>query len=301
MRILDTILDYTLWPLLFIAALIPTGIGIASGQGTLAFNLTYFSLAGVLFVLEKIRPHERRWLESDGQEIPDVAHTAFTKSFVQIAIVSLSFFGLASIGAKEGTGMWPNEWPMFFQVTLALVIAEFGLYWAHRVAHEWMPLWYFHAVHHSSRKLWFFNTGRFHIVDTVKSMVFSAPLLALSGAPNDVIMWFGAITPYIGFLTHCNIRMKFGWLNYIFNTPALHRWHHSMNLREGNTNYGENLMLWDLLFGTFYDDHSRPPPAVIGIRDAMPKSFFGQLAMPFRWKSYQQKFKAGEVDKREIL
>lgn len=301
MRILDTILDYTLWPLLFVGALIPTGIGIASGHGTLAFNLTYFSMAGVLFVLERVRPHEKSWWKSDGQEIPDVAHTAFTKSFVQLAIVSLGVFGLTRIGGAEGTGIWPNHWPMFFQVTLLLVVAEFGLYWAHRIAHEWMPLWRFHAVHHSSRKLWFFNTGRFHIVDTLKSMILSAPLIALAGAPQDVIMWFGAITPYIGFLTHCNIRMKFGWLNYIFNTPALHRWHHSMDLREGNTNYGENLMLWDLVFGTYFNDHTRPPPTEIGIRDAMPKTFFGQVAMPFRWKSYQQDFKSGRVDKAQTL
>ena len=45
--------------------------------------------------------------------------------------------------------------------------------------------------------------------------------------------------------------MRFGWLNFVFNTPGLHRWHHSMDLREGNKNYGENLVCWDLLFGTF--------------------------------------------------
>jgi hypothetical protein len=140
---------------------------------------------------------------------------------VQLLIVSMTWLGLASVvGGEQGTGFWPNHWPMFFQVVLGLVVAEFGLYWAHRIAHEWMPLWWFHAVHHSSKKLWFFNTGRFHIIDTLKSMIFSAPLLALAGAPKDVVLWFGAITAYIGFLTHANIQMRFGWLNYIFNTPA---------------------------------------------------------------------------------
>ncbi|MDP1590036.1 MAG: sterol desaturase family protein, partial [Prosthecobacter sp.] len=64
---LRTLLDYLLWPLILIAALIPTGIGIANGQGPLAFNLTYFSLAALLFVLEKVYPHEQQWLHSDGQ------------------------------------------------------------------------------------------------------------------------------------------------------------------------------------------------------------------------------------------
>lgn len=293
------LIDYALWPGILIAALIPTGYGIAHGHGPLAFNLTYFSLAGVLYFLEKWRPHEKEWLHSDGQEIPDLAHTAFTKTFVQLMVVSLTWFGLASVvGGEQGTGIWPNHWHPFFQVVLGLVIAEFGLYWAHRAAHEWMPLWYFHAVHHSSKKLWFFNTGRFHIVDTVKSMIFSAPLLALAGTPNFVVEYFGATTAFIGFLTHCNIEMRFGWLNYIFNTPGLHRWHHSMDLREGNKNYGENLMIWDLVFGTYYDDHARRPPVKIGIKDGMPKGFWGQCVEPFRWKKFQTHVKAGAPSRK---
>ena len=295
---LRNLFDYLLWPLILIGAAIPTGIGIANGHGPLAFNLTYFCVAGLLFILERIHPHEEKWLESDGQEIPDLAHTTFTKVFVQVLIVSLTWFGLAEFNvAGKGSGMWPSDWPMVFQVVLGLVLAEFGLYWAHRIAHEWMPLWWFHAVHHSSEKLWFFNTGRFHVVDTLKSVLFSAPLLALAGAPKDVILWFGALTAYIGFLTHCNVRMRFGWLNYIFNTPALHRWHHSMDLREGNKNYGENLMIWDLVFGTFYNDVTRRPPAEIGIRDGMPKSFLGQMIEPFRWHRFQEEVQSGKVSR----
>lgn len=298
---LRALLDYLLWPLILTAAMIPTGFGIANGHGQLAFNITYFSLAALLFLLERVYPHEERWLKSDGQEVPDFAHTAFTKSFVQLLVVSLTWLGLASaVGEGHAAGVWPEQWPMFFQVLLGLVVAEFGLYWAHRIAHEWMPLWWFHAVHHSSRKLWFFNTGRFHIIDTLKSLVFSIPLLALAGAPKDVMLWFGAITAYIGFLTHCNIRMRFGWLNYIFNTPALHRWHHSRELREGNSNYGENLMLWDLVFGTYYDDTRRRPPVEIGINAAMPRSFLGQIVEPFRWNKFQATAK-DETTKRELL
>lgn len=293
MPILRTLVDYLIWPLILVAALIPTGWGIAHGHGPLAFNITYLCLAVLLYVLERVRPHEEAWLESDGQEIPDLSHTLFTKISVQVIIVSLTNLGIAEgLGSRSGGGIWPTSWPMFFQVALGLVIAEFGLYWAHRLGHEWMWLWRFHAVHHSSKKLWFFNTGRFHFVDTIKSMVFSAPLVALAGAPGEVLIWGSAITAFIGILTHCNIRMKAGWLNYIFNTPCLHRWHHSMDLREGNMNYGENLMLWDILFRTYYDDTTRRPPAEIGIKEAMPKGFFGQLWAPFVWTSYQQREKA---------
>ena len=281
-----TLWDYLLWPVLLGTSTLGLGIGLAHDRGPLAFNLTYLGLALALFVLEKVRPHEAEWLESDRQEIPDLAHTLFTKTAVQVAVVTLTNLGITErFGMRTGGSAWPSAWPMAAQVSLGLVAAEFGLYWAHRLAHEWLPLWRFHAVHHSSVRLWFFNTGRFHFVDTLKSMLCAMPVLVVSGAPGKVIIWVSGMTAFIGILTHCNVRLRFGWLNYVFNTPGLHRWHHSMDLREGNKNYGENLALWDLVFGTHFDDARRRPPARIGIREAMPSTFVGQVLAPFRWKT----------------
>lgn len=286
----SVLIDYALWPALLVASCCGMAVGMASNHGPLAFNLTYLCLAVTLYFLEKFHPHEEAWLESDGQELPDLSHTLLTKIGVQVTVVSLTNFGITQqFTGRTGGGWWPAAWPVWTQVALGLVVAEFGLYWAHRVAHEWVPLWKFHAVHHSSRKLWFFNTGRFHFVDTLKSMLFATPVLVLAGAPGDVITWVSGITAFIGILTHCNVRMRFGWLNFVFNTPGLHRWHHSMDLREGNKNYGENLVLWDQLFGTYYDDSRRRPPAKIGIREAMPTTFIGQIVAPFTWKRYQAK------------
>ena len=294
MNRLNVLLDYALWPGLFASCCLGMGWGMSIGRGPLVFNLVYLLLAGTLFLLERYRPHEDAWLESDGQEGPDIAHTLFTKIAVQVTVVSLTNFGIAQqFGARASGGIWPGGWPTFWQVVLGLTVAEFGLYWAHRLAHEWLVLWKFHAVHHSSKKLWFLNTGRFHFIDTLKSMVFAMPLLFACGAPGDVMIWVSAITAFIGILTHCNVRMQFGWLNLIFNTPGLHRWHHSMDLREGNKNYGENLVIWDLVFGTFFNDARRRPPAEIGIREAMPTTFVGQLVAPFRWAQFQAE--AGQV------
>jgi hypothetical protein len=77
-----------------------------------------------------------------------------------------------------------------------------------------------------------------------------------------------------------------------------------MDLREGNKNYGENLMLWDLLFGTYYDDAKRRPPVEIGIKEAMPRTFISQLVMPFRWHKFQKEAKEGKhavMEKRPLV
>jgi sterol desaturase/sphingolipid hydroxylase (fatty acid hydroxylase superfamily) len=90
----------------------------------------------------------------------------------------------------------------------------------------------------------------------------------------------GAVTAVTGLLTHCNIEMRTGWLDRVFSTPALHRWHHSKVLAEGNRNYGENIVLWDQLFGTWFNPPRRPP-ADIGIDGRVATRFLAQLVQPF--------------------
>jgi sterol desaturase/sphingolipid hydroxylase (fatty acid hydroxylase superfamily) len=270
-----------LWPLILAACCAGTEIGMATGYPTLGFNITYACLALSLFALERIMPHERSWLRNDGQMGPDLAHTLLNKGFVQVMVVVAVGAGFAEAVADKGSHLWPSHWPMVFQVVLGLVIAEIGLYAAHRIAHEWNRLWHFHAVHHSAPRLWFFNTGRFHFVDTTVSILLSQPLLFLIGAPSPVFIWVAAFTAYVGMLTHCNVTMRTGVLNYVFNTPELHRWHHSREPRFGNRNYGENLMLFDLMLGTYLVPPGRPPVDP-GIAAEMPHSFLGQLGAPFR-------------------
>ena len=40
-------------------------------------------------------------------------------------------------------------------------------------------------------------------------------------------------------------------VEWLFNTPSLHRIHHGRNLRALGKNYGAILSIWDRMFGTF--------------------------------------------------
>ncbi len=287
------ILSYVTWPLLLASCVIATIFGFESTHPILAFNAIYLCLIVSLFFLERFMPHEPKWQESDGQLLPDLAHTLLSKGVVQALVAFAGVFGLTNIITPltgEGYGIWPRDWPLWSQVILGVVTAEFGLYWAHRMAHEFHPLWRFHAVHHSVTRLWIVNTGRFHFIDSLKSILLGTSVLLALGAPLEVVLWLSAITAYIGVLTHCNVEMNFVWpLSYIFNTPELHRWHHSKVLREGNKNYSENVMVWDLLFRTHFIDTKRRPPVKIGITQQMPDKFHEQLVWPF--KDLSLKFK----------
>ena len=275
------LLSWLWWPLLMAGAIAFNTWGMTTSHPIVMFNLSYLALAAALFFLERAMPYEPAWQKNDGQMLPDLGHTLLSKTAVQILIVSLAVIGLAESLPPTGASWWPHDWPMAAQIVLGLVIAEFGLYWAHRWLHEWPILWRFHAVHHSVTRLWFWNTGRFHFIDTLVSVAFGLGTALIVGLPNEIIVWVSVITAYVGLLTHCNIEMRFGVLNYLFNTPGLHRWHHSMVPEEGNRNYGENLMIFDQIFGTFFNP-ARRPPRVIGIRDPMPATLLGQIVWPFR-------------------
>ena len=273
-------LTYAWWPLLFAASVAATTYGIQIGHPVLVFNIAYIALAIAIALLERAFPHEKAWLQNDGQVLPDIAHTVLNKGIAQVIVVVVAFMGIADLAAPKAGALWPEQLPFAVQTALGLVIAEFGLYWKHRLAHEWPPLWRFHAVHHSVTRLWFLNTGRFHLVDTLTGLAVAMPVLLLLGAPKEIMIMVSAITAIIGILTHSNVEMRCGVLSLVFNTPELHRWHHSKVLVEGNRNYGENLMLFDQLFGTYFNAPRRPP-ADIGIHQPMPETFLGQLAIPF--------------------
>lgn len=275
------LLSFVLWPALLASAIAVNAYGMSTDMPLLWLNVSYFGLALSLFLLERAMPHEAAWNENDGQLWPDIGHTLLSKSAVQILIIVPALTGIAPLASDSGAAWWPADWALPAQIVLGLVIAEFGFYWAHRLCHEIRPLWRFHAVHHSVTRLWFVNTGRFHFVDTLISVAFGLGIALAVGMPQHIIVWVSAITAYIGLLTHANVEMRFGPLNYFFNTPALHRWHHSRDLSEGNRNYGENLMLFDLAFGTWFNAPRRPP-VDIGISEPMPATLGAQIAHPFR-------------------
>ncbi|MBB6250282.1 sterol desaturase/sphingolipid hydroxylase (fatty acid hydroxylase superfamily) [Nitrospirillum iridis] len=270
------------WPGLLALCIAGYAYGNALGHPILAYNITYFGMAAALLLLERLMPYEPAWAKSDGQTRQDISHTALNKGIGQFLAGTAAMLGASQVAPATASGFWPAHWPMAAQVVLGLAVAEFGLYWAHRLGHEIPWLWRYHAVHHSVTRLWVVNTGRFHFVDSLIATLFALVLGILVGAPKEVVVWVLAITTYIGFLTHCNVDMDCRGLNWLFNTPDLHRWHHSRLPSEGNTNYGENLLLWDIIFRTRYLPLDRRPPVDIGTADPVPLTFLGQLAYPFR-------------------
>ena len=164
------------------------------------------------------------------------------------------------------------------------LVAEFGQYWVHRLAHERAPLWRLHAVHHSVERLYWLNAGRFHPLDTLLQHAAEMAPLVLLGANEPVLVLYTVFTSANGLLRHANIDMRIGALNWVLSTADLHRWHHSEDPVQSNANYGANLILWDIVFGT-RRVLAADGPARLGLSlENFPRGFVPLLLAPFRWR-----------------
>ena len=177
--------------------------------------------------------------------------------------------------------LWPHHWPAGLQVVLMLLAADFLRYWLHVAAHAYSPLWRLHAVHHSVPKLYWLNVGRFHPLEKALQYLLDAlPFVLLQVSPDVLALYF-VFYSINGFFQHSNVELRFGWLNYVISSAELHRWHHSRVTGESNANYGNNLIVWDLLFNTRYLPRDRNV-SDLGLGNTnYPLSFVAQMKTPF--------------------
>jgi ornithine lipid hydroxylase len=136
-------------------------------------------------------------------------------------------------------------------------------------------------VHHSVEQLYWLNTARFHPLEKALQMsADSLPFLLMRVDARVLALYYVAYAAN-GFFQHSNIRLHYGPLNYIIGSAETHRWHHSRLPRESNANYGSTVLVWDLLFGTWYLPKGREVDQ-LGLQDpSYPKSFFNLMRAPF--------------------
>lgn len=297
-RVVDGTLTYGTFPLVFGSVMAVAVYGMGRGWDPVATAMT---LTGVvvllLLVLERIHPYHQEWQRGHGDIRTDLVHN-FVNFWIP-EVYTVVFVGVFTVGAawlSETAGMrfWPEAWPLLAQLLLALVIGEFGTYWIHRLMHENAFLWRFHGVHHSAPRLYWLNAGRFHPLDLFAQQFLGVTPLVLLGADIRIIALHTLFTAVHGMFQHCNVDIRLGPLNWVFSMAELHRWHHSKHIEEANTNYGANIIWWDVVFRSRFAPTDREPPTEIGIAALpnFPGGYWAHLLSPFRWKDIEKSARA---------
>lgn len=236
-------------------------------------------------LLERVLPYRREWLHGKGDTKVDLLNILVNNGVVEklLAAVLVTLFAgtPAWLGQWLGFDPWPRHWSIWGQLALVALLTEFCDYWYHYFAHKLPWMWRFHAVHHSPHRLYLWNAPRFHPVDRIiSSSADMLPFLVFGSTPELVALYFtyNAIT---GLIQHCNIDLELGPLHYVFSAGALHRWHHSKLIAESDNNYGSNLIVWDLVFGTFFLPKGREVGEIGLLNPDYPEDYLGQLKAPF--------------------
>ena len=127
----------------------------------------------------------------------------------------------------------------------------------HRAQHRVRFLWCAHVVHHSSEHMNLGTALRQSPTGPFTKALFYWPLPLLGFDPL-VVASAGAIATLYGFWTHTEVVKKL-WapLEWLFVTPSHHRAHHGSNPEYVDKNYGNFLIIWDRLFGTFEPEMAR--------------------------------------------
>ncbi|NND35469.1 MAG: sterol desaturase family protein [Saprospiraceae bacterium] len=270
--------------------LVEDGFTVRSFLGTIVM----FIIFGFIFApLERLIPFSRKWLGD--KDTPTDIMLFFGGKFwgdyinapIRLATIAIV---VQEISPEIGQGWWPSYLPGFVQVLILLSVKDFFRYWYHRWMHENEFMWRWHAIHHSSERLYWFNGTRSHPLEgLVSSLLWGIPL-AFVQAPVAIVFVTGLLGRTIGRFQHTNMDVKLGPFDYIFSTPKNHRYHHSKNIEEGNSNYGGDVIFWDILFGTFYLPKDKEPSDDIGIGGMpnYPQTFIGLMLAPFTYNSIKK-------------
>jgi ornithine lipid hydroxylase len=242
-----------------------------------------------ILALQRLLPYQDAWRRWEDELHADVLHTVLSSGAVpalcKAALWGIGFQAAQILSGWIGGTLWPTRWDILPQLGLALVVGELGHYWGHRWMHTSKVGWALHAVHHSSERLYILSSARSHPLNVFTIYLASTAPLILLGASGEVLALFSLVNGVNGLLQHANIDLRVGPLHWVFATADLHRFHHSTDHKEGHTNFGGNLILWDVVFGTRYLPNERHGPARVGLPDVlMPRGFWRHLFVPFRWR-----------------
>ena len=184
--------------------------------------------------------------------------------------------GVALHAAERGWGLG-NVLPVpgWLAGILSLIALDFFIYCQHFLFHKVPLFWRLHRMHHTDLDLDVTSGFRFHPLEILLSMAIKMGIIVAIGAPAWSVILFEVLLNATSLFNHANIALNPGadrLLRLLIVTPDMHRVHHSVIIRETDSNFGFNFPWWDRLFGTY-----RAQPAA------------GHLAMTLGLANYRDK------------
>lgn len=222
-----------------------------------------------------------------------VTHGVFFVINAALGRLLLSVVTVASAAAwaqSRGFGVFNlTSWPVITEILLAFIVLDFAVWLQHILMHKSPLLWRMHKVHHSDRDLDVSSALRFHPFELAVSVLYKSAWVAVLGISVEAAVVFELWLSANALFNHSNIALP-RWLDRamrrILVTPDYHFVHHSVHVREQNSNFGFALTIWDRMAGLYRAESADGrDQQIVGLSDAQddrPGKAMWSFLLPLR-------------------
>lgn len=268
---------------------------IANNEGLIRLSVFGGVLALMLF-LETLFPRKKR-TQNRLRHISTnlgivVLYTVFMRAVFFFVAIGAAV-GVAAYASQQGWGLLNIvHLPLWAHILISAILLDLAVYWQHVASHKIPMIWSLHKMHHADRDIDATTGIRFHPIEILLSMLYKMVIVLILGPHIVGVILFEVVLNGSAMFNHANVRLPL-WLDKIirvlFVTPDMHRVHHSVIVRETNSNYGFNLSVWDRIFGSYIDQPEEGhDEMIIGLpqyQTDKPSHLLWCLILPFNKKT----------------
>ncbi len=216
--------------------------------GIILFSILEYFFAFRRYTDKKIQ----RWWEN---MFLTFLNTLIIRIFFIVTPLSVAFYVQEhSIGIFHILGI-----PGIIGGVIAFFLLEMIVYGEHVLFHKVPFLWKIHKVHHSDLDMDFSTALRFHLFESIFSVITKIIVILVLWAPVLSVILFEIILNFSAMFNHSNFNLPKKWdrlISKIIVTPKFHEIHHSQIMKDSQSNYGFFLSVWDYVFKT-YETHDK--------------------------------------------
>ncbi len=253
------------------------------------YRLLAFTAALVLCgTAEIIAPRRRLVVSKPRRWIANLGIVAADNLLLRLLLPVMAT-GVAQAAATRDWGLLHLlNLPPAIKIVAAILALDLVIYLQHLMFHAVPLLWRLHMVHHADLDIDVSTALRFHPIEILLSMGIKIATVAALGPPVTAVVIFEVVLNSTAMFNHANLKLPLSldrFLRLLVVTPDMHRVHHSVIIRETNSNFGFNFPWWDRIFGTYRAQpvrgHNRMTIGLSQFRDQAGLGFFHLLALPF--------------------
>jgi sterol desaturase/sphingolipid hydroxylase (fatty acid hydroxylase superfamily) len=221
----------------------------------LTIRLIFFcGIFAIVVLWELLAPRRKLTTSKKMRWISNLGITFLNPLLVRLLLPVLAV-SMAAKAQERGWGLLNNfDLPYWLDIVVSIIVLDLFIYLQHVMFHAVPILWRLHMVHHADLDYDVTTGLRFHPIEIILSTGIKLSVVFTFGLQPAAVIIFEVLLNGAAMFNHGNIRLPLKFdriLRYLIVTPDMHRVHHSVIIRETNSNYGFNLPWWDRLFGTY--------------------------------------------------